>query len=132
MRTIKGYWSWPAGLSWQLAAAVGRPATAGRGARRADAALPQHHRGPALVLQHEHVVNTGSDSVIITTTAVDADAQHAWPASSVAFSVDSGADRRARSATETDADGTSRSTVGIGADQSNRTITVTATAAAVD
>lgn len=82
-----------------------------------------------LVLSKSNVANTGSDSVIITTTALDT-GRNTLAGAKVAVSADGDA-IVSTSAAETGADGTLLSTLTIGSNRANRVITVTATSGTV-
>ena len=69
--------------------------------------------------------NSGTDTLAVTVTAVDAN-RNTVPGIAIALAVDAGATLRASSKT-TDTNGQVTGTVGIGDDPANRTITVTAT-----
>jgi hypothetical protein len=76
-----------------------------------------------VALSKSNVANTGSDSVIITATALDA-ARNTLSGAPVVVSADSDA-ILTTAATETGADGKLQSTLTIGANRGNRVITVT-------
>jgi hypothetical protein len=82
-----------------------------------------------LVLSKSNVANTGSDSVIITTTVLDA-SRNTLAGAMVAVSADSDA-IVSTPTSETGADGTLLSTLTIGSNRANRVITVTATSGTV-
>jgi len=73
--------------------------------------------------------DTGSDSLAVTVTAVDA-SRVAVPSAVVTIGADNGAVVVA-SSTSTDASGKVTATVGTGSDKSNRTVTVTATSGTI-
>jgi len=82
-----------------------------------------------LDLSKVNLANTGSDSVIVTTTVLDA-ARNTLSGAKVAVSADSDAIVTA-SGTATGADGKLQSTLTIGSNRSNRVITVTVTSGSV-
>ncbi len=82
-----------------------------------------------LVLSKSTIANTGSDSVIITTTTLDA-ARNTVAGAKVAVSADSDA-IVSTPTSETGADGTLQSTLTIGPNRANRVITVTVTSGTV-
>ena len=78
-----------------------------------------------LALSAGTLKNSGTDTLVVTATAVDAN-RNTVSGISVALAVDSGAIVRASSKT-TDTNGQVTGTIGVGDDPANRTITVTAT-----
>lgn len=77
-----------------------------------------------LALSAATLKNSGTDSLVVTATAVDAN-RNTVSGIAVALAVDAGATIRASSKT-TDTNGQVTGTVGIGDDPANRTITITA------
>ena len=82
-----------------------------------------------LVLSKSTVANTGSDSVIVTTTVLDA-SRNTIAGAKVAVSADSDAIVTTPTS-ETGADGMVQSTLTIGSNRANRVITVTVTSGTV-
>lgn len=129
MRTIRAMLVVAAGLV--LAACGGSNDTcyAGPGSTACSTSTSSTTADLVLVLSKSTIANTGSDSVLITTTALDA-ARNTVAAAKVAVSADSDA-IVSTPTSETGADGQIQSTLTIGPNRANRVITVTVTSGTV-
>ncbi len=131
MRTIRAMFILAAGLVLGACGGGDDTCYAGPGstACSTDTAADSTTADMVVVLSKSTVANTGSDSVIITTTVLDT-SRNTLAGAKVAVSADSDA-IVSTSASETGADGTLLSTLTIGANRANRVITVTVTSGTV-